>query len=70
MWGGHPAQQIQAESNPTPDGKKKSIQIRSFTTESKGYIGVVLDDGELTLKEVSLFFDSFNLLPGAKEKKP
>ena len=60
-WGKQAAQEFTAEPS-DPSGATDRVTVRSLATESGAYIGIVHDAGQLTPKEVTLFFDSFQLL--------
>jgi hypothetical protein len=62
IWSKQKAKEFSAEVSES-SGVTKRVTVRSFTTESTAYIGVAYDLGQLTPKEISVFFDSFQLQP-------
>jgi hypothetical protein len=60
-WAGQPATETEYESEAQSDGKKRRVVIRRLVTPSTFYLGMVKDGGNLTPKDLEMFFDSFQL---------
>ncbi len=70
FWDGQPTRETRYTAAPAPNGKTRRAVIRKFGTSAFGFVGVVLDWGDLTPGEIDRFYDSLKLTRYTKPVDP